>query len=132
MNNLVILKGYIAKSFAVKKASNGKTYVIGALAVATGTVDQNGKKVYNYLPFKSFNKTAELMAEHLQVGDYTEVSGQLSMNSNYVDKAGVQQYGDMFIAVREFSRLSQRKVEVQPEVVEPEVIEPEVVASTIL
>ena len=128
MNNFVLTKGYVAKSFAVKTASNGKKYSIGAIAVATGTVDQNGRKQYNYLPFKSFGKTAELMGQHLQAGDYVEVSGQLSMNSNYTDKAGKVVYGDMFIAVREFSRLNQR--EAKPAVVEePQV---EVVSDTIL
>lgn len=128
MNNLFVLKGFLAKSFEVKVAQNGKSYATGALAVATGTVDANGKKVYNYLPIKSFNKTAELMGEHLQAGDYVEISGQLSMNSNYTDKNGIKQYGDMFCAVREFTRLSQR--EAKPvEVIEPEVVKS---ASTIL
>ena len=118
MNNMFIVKGYLAKSFEVKTASNGKSYAIGAVAVATGTVDANGKKVYNYLPIKSFNKTAELMGQHLQAGDYVEISGQLSMNSNYTDKNGVKQYGDMFCAVREFSRLNQRQVAQTPVVEE--------------
>lgn len=133
MNNLVIQKGFVAKTFAVKTAQNGKKYAIGNLAVATGTVDANGKKIYNYLPFKAFNKTAELLEQHLVAGDYVEFTGQLSMNSNYTDKAGKTVYGDMFIAVREFTRLSQRETPkvVEPvEVVEPEVIEP--VGATIL
>lgn len=125
MNNLFIIKGYVAKSFETKVASNGKTYAVGAVAVATGTTDANGKKMYNYLPIKSFGKTAELMGEHLIAGDYVEVSGQLSMNSNYT-KDGKTVYGNMFCAVREFSRLNQR--EAKPAVVKPEVIEPEVVA----
>ena len=70
------------------------------------------------------------MGEHLQAGDYAEISGQLSMNSNYTDKAGKIVYGDMFIAVREFTRLSQRETAKPVEVVEPEVIEP--VGTTIL
>ena len=131
MNNLFIVKGYIAKSFELKVAQNGKSYAIGAVAVATGTVDANGKKMYNYLPIKAFGKTAELMGQHLQHGDYTEISGQLSMNSNYTDKNGKQQYGTMFCAVREFSRLSQRET-VKPQVVEPEVEVIEPVGSTIL
>lgn len=127
MNNMVILKGYVSKTFAIKTATNGKKYAIGNLAVATGTVDQNGKKQYNFLPFKAFNKTAELLEQHLISGDYVEFTGQLSMNSNY-QKDGKTIYGDMFIAVREFSRLSQR--EAKPAVVEPEVVEeaPAVVA----
>ena len=43
------------------------------------------------------------------------------------DKNGVEQYGDMFIAVREFSRLNQRETAKPVEVVEPEIVEPEVV-----
>lgn len=124
MNNFVMQKGYISKNFSVKVASNGKKYAIGNLAVATGTVTPEGKKAYNFLPFKAFGKTAELLEQHLIPGDYVEFTGQLSMNSNY-QKDGKTVYGDMFIAVREFSRLSQRKVEAQPVV---EVIEPEVVA----
>lgn len=133
MNNLFVIKGFLAKSFELKTASNGKSYAVGAVAVATGTTDANGRKQYNYLPIKSFGKTAELMGEHLIAGDYIEVSGQLSMNSNYTDKNGIKQYGDMFCAVREFTRLSQRETPkvVEPvEVVEPEVIEP--VGTTIL
>lgn len=121
MNNLFVIKGFLAKSFELKTASNGKSYAAGAVAVATGTTDANGRKQYNYLPIKAFNKTAELMNEHLVYGDYIEISGQLSMNSNYTDKNGVKQYGNMFCAVREFSRLSQRQV-VQPAVEEPEVV----------
>lgn len=130
MNNMTLLKGYVSRNFEIKVASNGKKYAVGNLAVATGTVGPDGKKQYNFLPFKAFGKTAELMEAHLIAGDYTEITGQLSMNSNYVDKAGKQQYGTMFIAVREFSRLSQREttVKAEPEV---EVIEPEV-GSTIL
>ena len=128
MNNLFVIKGFLAKSFELKTASNGKSYAVGAVAVSTGTVDANGRKQYNYLPIKAFNKTAELMNEHLVHGDYIEISGQLSMNSNYTDKNGVKQHGDMFCAVREFSRLSQRQV-VQPAVEEPEVVE---AGSTIL
>lgn len=130
MNNITLLKGYVSRNFKVKVASNGKKYAVGNLAVATGTVGPDGKKQYNFLPFKAFGKTAELMEAHLIAGDYTEITGQLSMNNNYVDKAGKQQYGTMFIAVREFSRLSQREtiVKAEPEV---EVIEPEV-GSTIL
>ena len=125
MNNLFVIKGFLAKSFELKTASNGKSYAVGAVAVATGTTDANGRKQYNYLPIKSFGKTAELMGEHLIAGDYIEVSGQLSMNSNYTDKNGIKQYGDMFCAVREFTRLSQRET---PKVVEPvEVVEPEVI-----
>lgn len=124
MNNFVLQKGFIARNFAVKVASNGKKYAIGNLAVATGTVDANNKKVYNYLPFKAFGKTAELLETHIISGDYVEISGQLSMNSNYTDKAGKTVYGDMFIAVREFTRLSQRETAKPVEVVEPEVIEP--------
>lgn len=133
MNNLFVIKGFLAKSFELKTASNGKSYAVGAVAVATGTTDANGRKQYNYLPIKSFGKTAELMGEHLIAGDYIEVSGQLSMNSNYTDKNGIKQYGDMFCAVREFTRLSQRetpKVAEPVKVVEPEVIEP--VGATIL
>lgn len=130
MNNLFIVKGFIAKSFETKVANNGKTYATGAIAVATGTTTPDGKKQYNFLPIKAFNKTAELMGIHLQHGDYVEVSGQLSMNSNYVDKNGKQQYGTMFCAVREFSRLNQRESK-SIVVSEPEVIEPEV-GSTIL
>lgn len=130
MNNMTLLKGYVSRNFEVRTASNGKKYAVGNLAVATDTVGPDGKKQYNFLPFKAFGKTAELMEAHLIAGDYTEITGQLSMNSNYVDKAGKQQYGTMFIAVREFSRLSQREttVKAEPEV---EVIEPEV-GSTIL
>lgn len=134
MNNMFIIKGYVAKSFEVKTASNGKQYATGAIAVATGTTSPDGKKQYNFLPIKAFNKTAELMGIHLQHGDYVEVSGQLSMNNNYVDKSGKKQYGTMFCAVREFSRLNQRET-VKPQVVEPvEVVEPvvEVAGSTIL
>lgn len=127
MNNFVLQKGFISRNFAVKTAQNGKKYAIGNLAVATGTVDANGKKIYNYLPFKAFGKTAELLETHLIPGDYVEVSGQLSMNSNYTDKNGVKQYGDMFIAVREFSRLNQRETAKPVEVVELEIVEPEVV-----
>lgn len=128
MNNMFIIKGYVAKSFEVKTASNGKSYAIGAIAVATGTTDNQGRKQYNYLPIKSFGKTAELMGEHLIPGDYVEVSGQLSMNSNY-SKDGKTVYGTMFCAVREFSRLNQR--ESKPAVVsEPEVVA--VAGSTIL
>lgn len=133
MNNFVLQKGFIARNFAVKVASNGKKYAIGNLAVTTGTVDANNKKIYNYLPFKAFGKTAELLETHIISGDYVEISGQLSMNSNYTDKTGKVVYGDMFIAVREFTRLSQRettKVAEPVEVVEPEVIEP--VGTTIL
>lgn len=131
MNNMTLLKGYVSRNFEVKVASNGKKYAVGNLAVATGS---DGKKQYNFLPFKAFGKTAELMEAHLIAGDYTEITGQLSMNNNYVDKAGKQQYGTMFIAVREFSRLNQRET-VKPQVVEPvEVVEPvvEVAGSTIL
>lgn len=131
MNNFVLQKGFVSKNFAVKVASNGKKYAIGNLAVSTGTTDVNGKKVYNFLPFKAFGKTAELLETHIIAGDYVEVSGQLSMNSNY-QKDGKTIYGDMFIAVREFSRLSQRETAKPVEVVEPEIVEPEVVASTIL
>lgn len=120
MNNLFIVKGYIAKFFETKIANNGKTYSIGAVAVATGTTDANGRKQYNYLPIKAFGKTAELMNEHLQHGDYVELSGQLSMNSNY-SKDGKTVYGTMFCAVREFSRLSQR--EAKPAQAQPEVVE---------
>lgn len=125
MNNFVLQKGFISRNFAVKTAQNGKKYAIGNLAVATGTVGPDGKKQYNFLPFKAFAKTAELLEQHIISGDYVEFTGQLSMNSNY-QKDGKTIYGDMFIAVREFSRLNQR--EVKPAVVEPEVIEPEVVA----
>lgn len=129
MNNMFIIKGYVAKSFELKTASNGKSYAVGAVAVATGTTDANGKKMYNYLPIKSFGKTAELMGEHLIPGDYVEVFGQLSMNSNY-SKDGKTVYGTMFCAVREFSRLNQR--ESKPAVVaEPEVV-PVVAGDTIL
>lgn len=127
MNNMTLLKGYVSRNFEVKTASNGKKYAVGNLAVAIGTVSPDGKKQYNFLPFKAFAKTAELLEQHIIAGDYVEFTGQLSMNSNYVDKAGKQQYGTMFIAVREFSRLNQRET-VKPQVVEPEVIEPEVVA----
>ena len=123
MNNMTLLKGYVSRNFEIRTASsNGKKYAVGNLAVATGTVGPDGKKQYNFLPFKAFAKTAELLEQHIIAGDYVEFTGQLSMNSNYVDKAGKQQYGTMFIAVREFSRLNQR------ETVKPQVIEPEVVA----
>ena len=81
------------------------------------------------MPFKAFAKTAELLEQHIISGDYVEFTGQLSMNSNYT-KDGKTVYGDMFIAVREFSRLSQRETAKPVEVVEPEVIEP--VGATIL
>lgn len=129
MNNMTLVKGYVSKTFAIKTASNGKKYAIGNIAVATGTVDANGKKQYNFLPFKAFNKTAELLEQHLIAGDYVEFTGQLSMNSNY-QKDGKTVYGDMFIAVREFSRLSQRETAKPVEVVEPEIVEP--VGATIL
>ena len=125
MNNMTLVKGYISKNFAVKTAQNGKKYALGNIAVATGTVGPDGKKQYNFLPFKAFAKTAELLEQHIISGDYVEFTGQLSMNSNY-QKDGKTVYGDMFIAVREFSRLNQR--EAKPAVVEPEIIEPEVVA----
>lgn len=133
MNNMTLLKGYVSRNFEVRTASNGKKYAVGNLAVATGTVGPDGKKQYNFLPFKAFAKTAELLEQHIIAGDYVEFTGQLSMNSNYTDKAGKTIYGDMFIAVREFTRLSQRettKVAEPVEVVEPEVIEP--VGATIL
>ena len=129
MNNFVLQKGFVSKNFEVKVASNGKKYAVGNLAVSTGTTDAQGKKVYNFLPFKAFGKTAELLETHLIPGDYVEISGQLSMNSNY-QKDNKTVYGTMFIAVREFSRLNQRETAKPVEVVEPEVIEP--VGATIL
>lgn len=128
MNNLAMIKGYVSKQNTIfKPAENGKKAVFSTtIAVATGTVDSEGKKQYNWIPVKSFGKTAELMHQNLIEGDYTEVTGRLSMNSRYTNKKGELVYETCFLAATEFSRLSRRgetAKAVEPAVVTEEVVE---------
>ena len=110
MNNFSMIKGYVSrKTTTFHPARDGKKAVFSTtIAVATGTVDGEGKKVYNWVPVKSFGKTAELMNENLVGGDYTEITGRLGMNPRYTNKKGETVYETCFLVATQFSRLTQR------------------------
>ena len=143
MNNFSLIKGYVSrKTTTFHPARDGKKAVFSTtIAVATGTVDGEGKKVYNWVPVKSFGKTAELMNENLVGGDYTEITGRLGMNPRYTNKKGETVYETCFLVATQFSRLTQRETlkatEVAQEEVEnfagaPEVFGEELEGATIL
>lgn len=143
MNNFSLIKGYVSrKTTTFHPARDGKKAVFSTtIAVATGTVDGEGKKVYNWVPVKSFGKTAELMNENLVGGDYTEITGRLGMNPRYTNKKGETVYETCFLVATQFSRLTQRETpkatEVAQEEVEnfagaPEVFSEELEGATIL
>ena len=123
MNNFSMIKGYVSrKTTTFHPARDGKKAVFGTtIAVATGTVDGEGKKIYNWVPVKSFGKTAELMNEHLVGGDYIEVTGRLGMNPRYTNKKGELVYETCFLVATEFSRLTQRETPKVTEVAQEEV-----------
>lgn len=123
MNNFSLIKGYVSrKTTTFHPARDGKKAVFSTtIAVATGTVDGEGKKVYNWVPVKSFGKTAELMNENLVGGDYTEITGRLGMNPRYTNKKGETVYETCFLVATQFSRLTQRKTPKATEVAQEEV-----------
>ena len=124
MNNFSMVKGYVSrKTTTFHPARDGKKAVFSTtIAVATGTVDGEGKKIYNWVPVKSFGKTAELMNEHLVGGDYVEVTGRLGMNPRYTNKKGETVYETCFLVATEFSRLTQRETAKATEVVPTSVV----------
>ena len=123
MNNFSLIKGYVSrKTTTFHSARDGKKAVFSTtIAVATGTVDGEGKKVYNWVPVKSFGKTAELMNENLVGGDYTEITGRLGMNPRYTNKKGETVYETCFLVATQFSRLTQRETPKATEVAQEEV-----------
>ena len=123
MNNFSMIKGYVSrKTTTFHPARDGKKAVFNTtIAVATGTVDGEGKKVYNWVPVKSFGKTAELMNENLVGGDYTEITGRLGMNPRYTNKKGETVYETCFLVATQFSRLTQRETPKATEVAQEEV-----------
>lgn len=123
MNNFSLIKGYVSrKTTTFHPARDGKKAVFSTtIAVATGTVDGEGKKVYNWVPVKSFGKTAELMNENLVGGDYTEITGRLGMNPRYTNKKGETVYEACFLVATQFSRLTQRETPKATEVAQEEV-----------
>lgn len=123
MNNFSMIKGYVSrKTTTFHPARDGKKAVFSTtIAVATGTVDGEGKKVYNWVPVKSFGKTAELMNENLIGGDYTEITGRLGMNPRYTNKKGETVYETCFLVATQFSRLTQRETPKATEVAQEEV-----------
>lgn len=123
MNNFSMIKGYVSrKTTTFHPARDGKKAVFSTtIAVATGTVDGEGKKVYNWVPVKSFGKTAELMNENLVGGDYTEITGRLGMNPRYTNKKGETVYETCFLVATQFSRLTQRETPKATEVAQEEV-----------
>jgi single-strand binding family protein len=123
MNNFSLIKGYVSrKTTTFHPARDGKKAVFSTtIAVATGTVDGEGKKVYNWVPVKSFGKTAELMNENLVGGDYTEITGRLGMNPRYTNKKGETVYETCFLVATQFSRLTQRETSKATEVAQEEV-----------
>lgn len=123
MNNFSLIKGYVSrKTTTFHPARDGKKAVFSTtIAVATGTVDGEGKKVYNWVPVKSFGKTAELMNENLVGGDYTEITGRLGMNPRYTNKKGKTVYETCFLVATQFSRLTQRETPKATEVAQEEV-----------
>lgn len=123
MNNFSLIKGYVSrKTTTFHPARDGKKAVFSTtIAVATGTVDGEGKKVYNWVPVKSFGKTAELMNENLVGGDYTEITGRLGMNPRYINKKGETVYETCFLVATQFSRLTQRETPKATEVAQEEV-----------
>ena len=123
MNNFSLIKGYVSrKTTTFHPARDGKKAVFSTtIAVATGTVDGEGKKVYNWVPVKSFGKTAELMNENLVGGDYTEITGRLGINPRYTNKKGETVYETCFLVATQFSRLTQRETPKATEVAQEEV-----------
>ena len=123
MNNFSLIKGYVSrKTTTFHPARDGKKAVFSTtIAVATGTVDGEGKKVYNWVQVKSFGKTAELMNENLVGGDYTEITGRLGMNPRYTNKKGETVYETCFLVATQFSRLTQRETPKATEVAQEEV-----------
>lgn len=123
MNNFSLIKGYVSrKTTTFHPARDGKKAVFSTtIAVATGTVDGEGKKVYNWVPVKSFGKTAELMNENLVGGDYTEITGRLGMNPRYTNKKGETVYETYLLVATQFSRLTQRETPKATEVAQEEV-----------
>lgn len=123
MNNFSLIKGYVSrKTTTFHPARDGKKAVFSTtIAVATGTVDGEGKKIYNWVPVKSFGKTAELMNENLVGGDYTEITGRLGMNPRYTNKKGETVYETCFLVATQFSRLTQRETPKATEVAQEEV-----------
>ena len=108
MNNFTLIKGYLS-SKATKfypAGENKKAVLISQIGVATGSKDENGKKIYSWVPMKAFGKTAELIQQHVQPGAYLEISGFLAMNAQYTDANGVVHYPTAYVCATEFSLLS--------------------------
>ena len=108
MNNFTILKGYLS-SKATKfypAGENKKAVLISQIGVATGSKDENGKKIYSWVPMKAFGKTAELIAQHVQPGAYFEAVGFIGMNAQYTDAQGTIHYPTAYMCATEFTLLS--------------------------
>ena len=51
------------------------------------------------IPIRAFGPTAKFIKEHFQPGSNATIIGRLEKSENYVDKDGVQQYGQLYINV---------------------------------
>lgn len=108
MNNFTILKGYLSSKATkfYQGTEDKKSVLISQIGVATGAKDASGKKVYSWIPFKAFGKTAELIAQHVQPGAYFEAVGFIGMNAQYTDAQGVIHYPTAYMCATEFTLLS--------------------------
>lgn len=90
MINRTVLTGRITNDIELRKTGNGVSNVTFTLAV-NRTFRKDGQPEADFINCVAWNKTADLMSEHLHKGSLIGVDGRIQTR-NYEDKTGRKVY----------------------------------------
>jgi single-strand DNA-binding protein len=115
LNKEISLTGNVGKIFEPKMTDTGKFIFKCSLAVTVGWGDNKSTEWYEIV---AWEKTGEIMYEHLEVGSRIQVRGDFKLET-WKSKEG-EPKGKIVVTSKEFQFLSAKKPEREHQEDEPE------------
>lgn len=97
--NTITLLGRLTKNPEARYTSTGKAVTLFTLAVNRPYTNSDGQREADFINCQAWEKTAEVVGNHVSKGDRLLVEGRLQIRS-YTDKEGVKRYATEVVVNR--------------------------------
>lgn len=97
--NTITLLGRLTKNPEARYTSTGKAVTLFTIAVNRPYTNSDGQREADFINCQAWEKTAEVVGNHVSKGDRLLVEGRLQIRS-YTDKEGVKRYATEVVVNR--------------------------------
>ena len=97
--NTITLLGRLTKNPEARYTSTGKAVTLFTLAVNRPYTNSDGQREADFINCQAWEKTAEVIGNHVSKGDRLLAEGRLQIRS-YTDKEGVKRYATEVVVNR--------------------------------